>query len=97
MTKIPIIIQMRESVSWEDEKYINAFNDEIRLLTRRKAADPECTIEDLQEILNSLYILDGNNVTGRSNVQQISLSASIAAYESFIHEWRKDIKDTENR
>ncbi len=91
MIKHSIIIAVCESTDWEDKKYKESFDDEIRLLTRRRAADPDCTIEDLEGILNSLYILDGNNGEGRSNVQQISLSASIAAYESFIHEWKKEI------
>ena len=50
-----------------------------------------CTIDDIQGILDSLYVLDGNNATGRSSVQQIALSATIAAYEAFIHQWQKEL------
>ena len=46
--------------------------------------------DDVQGILDSLYVLDGNNAEGRSSVQQIALSATIAAYEAFIHQWQKE-------
>ncbi|EPF27836.1 hypothetical protein C5N99_11590 [Treponema medium] len=81
---------MSESVDWEDKKYQEVFDDETRLLVRRRAADESCTIDDIQGILDSLYVLDGNNAEGRSSVQQIVLSATIAAYEAFIHQWRKE-------
>lgn len=77
---------MAETKSWEDDKFNEVFEDEIRLLERRFENDSSCTIEDLQGILNSLYIIEGNNIQGRSRVNEISLSASIAAYESFIEE-----------
>lgn len=81
---------MLESVDWEEKKYQEVFDDETRLLVRRRAADARCTIEDVQGILDSLYVLDGNNAEGRSSVQQIALSATIAAYEAFIHQWKKE-------
>ena len=82
---------MGESTDWEDRKYKEVFDSEIRLLTRRRAFDSDCTITDLRGILDSLYVLDGNSGLGRSAVEQISLSATIAAYEAFIHEWHKEL------
>ena len=84
---------MSESIDWEEKKYLEVFDDETRLLIRRRAADTSCTIDDIQGILDSLYVLDGNNATGRSCVQQIELSATIAAYEAFIHQWKKGSAD----
>lgn len=82
---------MPESMDWEDIKYQEVFEDEIRVLHRRRKADATCTIDDIQGILDSLYILDGNNVEGRGSVQQIALSATIAAYEAFVHQWKKEL------
>ena len=82
---------MSESTDWEDKKYQEVFDDETRLLVRRRTADESCSIDDIQGILDSLYVLDGNNATGRSCVQQIALSATIAAYEAFIHQWQKEL------
>ena len=92
MIKPFIIVRMSESVDWQETSYKEAFEDEIRLLARRRASDPHCTIEDIQGTLDSLYILDGNNAQGRSAVQQLSLSAAIAAYEAFIHQWEKELQ-----
>lgn len=82
---------MSESIDWEEKKYQEVFDDETRLLVRRRAADSSCSIDDIQGILDSLYVLDGNNATGRSCVQQIELSATIAAYEAFIYQWQKEL------
>jgi len=82
---------MSESVDWEETKYQEVFEDETRLLIRRRTSDSSCTIDDIQGILDSLYVLDGNNAQGRSSVQQITLSATIAAYEAFIHQWQKEL------
>lgn len=93
MVKTPIINAMPETVDWENNKYQEVFDDETRLLVRRRTADLSCTIDDVQGILEALYILDGNNAEGRSSVQQIVLSATIAAYEAFIHQWKKELAD----
>ncbi|MGP1454698.1 MAG: hypothetical protein ACTTJ7_02920 [Treponema sp.] len=85
---------MGESTDWEDRKYKEVFDSEIRLLTRRRTFDSDCTIADVQGILDSLYVLDGNSGLGRSTVEQISLSATIAAYEAFVHEWRKELEES---
>lgn len=82
---------MSESIDWEEKKYQEVFDDETRLLVRRRAADSSCSIDDIQGILDSLYVLDGNNAAGRSCVQQIELAATIAAYEAFIYQWQKEL------
>ncbi len=83
---------MAETMDWEDEKFKEVFDDEIRVLNRRILNDKNCTLEDIQGTLDSLYILEGNNMSGRSKVNEISLSASIAAYEQFIDDWKNKNK-----
>jgi len=85
---------MPESVDWEEKKYQEVFDDETRLLVRRRMSDVDCTIDDIRGMLEALYVLDGNNIDGRGVVQQISLSATIAAYEAFIHQWQKELHET---
>ncbi len=79
---------MPETNNWETEKFNEVFEDELRVLERRKIYDKNCTLEDIQGTLDSLYILEGNG--DKSIVQEISLSASIAAYEQFIYNWQKE-------
>lgn len=84
---------MTASMDWELEKFNEVFDDEIRVLKRRRASSSDCTIEDLEGTLEALYILEGNNMAGRSRVQEIALSAYIAAYEKFIEDWKNETKN----
>ena len=78
---------MSESDLWEQDKFDEVFEDEFRLLNRRFESEVSCSIEELEGILQSLYIMEGQNLEGK--VHEISLAATIAAYEAFIHEKKK--------
>jgi hypothetical protein len=82
---------MGASVDWRDTKYNDTLEQEIRGLRRRRELDPGCTIDDLKGILQHLYHLDGADWGGRGEVQDITLAATIAAYEQVIAEWRAEI------
>ncbi|AIN92812.1 hypothetical protein [Treponema putidum] len=81
---------MPETTDWETKKFDELFDDEIRVLTRRREHDKDCSIDDLQGTLEALYVLEGNNIDGRSKVHEIALSASISAYEKFIEDWKNE-------
>jgi len=68
-------------------KYNETFESEIRGLERRRASDPECTVEDIKGVLKNLYILDGADQGGRGSLQDAVMAATIAAYEHFISNW----------
>ncbi|MDR0785617.1 MAG: hypothetical protein LBE74_07035 [Treponema sp.] len=76
---------------WRDEKYDEVFEQELRGLERRRA-NTGCTIEDIEGLLESLYRLDGDNWLGRGEVQDIATSATIAAHERFIAEWKTELR-----
>jgi hypothetical protein len=78
------------SVDWRDTKYNETLEDEIRGLQRRRESDPGCTIAGLEGILQHLYHLDGADWGGRGEVQDITLQATIAAYEHTIAEWKAE-------
>jgi hypothetical protein len=67
------------SIEWRDAKYEEVLEQEIRGLTRRREADPSCTAEDLEGVLQHLYIMDGADWYGRGDVQDIIMAATIAA------------------
>lgn len=73
-----------------DEKYRQVLEEELRGLQRRREHDSSCTIDDLKGILKNLYIFEGNNWDGRSELMATSLAATIAAYERFITDWEKE-------
>ncbi|MDR2746911.1 MAG: hypothetical protein LBB77_05625 [Treponema sp.] len=79
---------MASSVEWRDIKYDEIFEQEIRGLERRRRSDSACTVEDLERVLRHLYIMDGADWYGRGDVQDITMAATIAAYEYFIARWK---------
>ncbi|MDR0411791.1 MAG: hypothetical protein LBH75_07465 [Treponema sp.] len=76
---------------WRDEKYDAVFEQELRGLERRRA-HTGCTVEDIEGLLESLYRLDGDNWIGRGQVQDIATSATIAAHERFIADWKTELR-----
>ncbi len=83
---------MGSLTDWQDRKYAETFEDELRGLERRRAADPNCTIADLEGTLKHLYIMDGSDWLGRGGVQDAVMAATIAAYEHFIASWKAENK-----
>jgi hypothetical protein len=77
---------MAESTEWRDQKYQSVFEEELRGLYRRFAANPDCPISDIEQQLRHLYIQEGNDQEGRGAVGDVTIAATIAAYERFIHE-----------
>jgi hypothetical protein len=82
---------MGASVDWRDVKYDEVFEQELRGLSRRREFDPLCTVEDLEGLLRSLYVMDGSDWVGRGDLQDIIMAATIAAYEYFIASWKAEI------
>jgi hypothetical protein len=76
---------------WQDIKYTETFEEELRGLERRRTADPRCTVADIEGILRNLYIMDGADWGGRGGVQDMTMAATIAAYEHFIAHWRAEL------
>lgn len=76
------------SSDWRDIKYQETFEQELRGLERRRASDQNCTVGDMEGVLQHLYHMDGADWVGRGEVQDITMAATIAAYEHFIAEWK---------
>jgi len=81
---------LSSSVDWKNVKYLEIFEEELRGLTRRRASDPLCRVEDIEGMLQHLYIMDGADWYGRGDVQDIIMAATIAAYEHFIAGWKAE-------
>jgi hypothetical protein len=79
---------MGSSVDWREIKYQEVLEEELRGLERRRASDPSCTHEDLEGVLQHLYVMDGADWGGRGDVQDITMAATIAAYEQCIADLR---------
>ena len=84
---------MNSFVEWRDVKYQEVFEEELLGLQRRRKADPGCTVDDLEKVLQNLYIKDGGD-GGRGELQDIIVAATLAAYEHFIAEWKAETVST---
>jgi len=78
------------AAGWQETKYDETFEQELRGLRRRRESDPDCTVTDLEGLLQHLYIMDGSDWLGRGEVGDITMAATIAAYEHFIAEWKAE-------
>ena len=81
---------MNEPGDWKDVKYNEVFEQELVGIERRRNTDSGCTVNDLEKVLEHLYIMDGADWIGRGEVQDIVMSATIAAYELFIAKWKAE-------
>ena len=81
---------MGSSQEWQNTTYTTTFEEELRGLQRRRAADSNCTIADIEGTLKHLYIMDGADWGGRGSVQDATMAATIAAYEYFIAAWKAE-------
>jgi hypothetical protein len=80
------------SVDWRERKYQETLEEELRGLRRRRESESGCGVADLEGILVHLYHMDGADWIGRGEVQDITLAATIAAYEQVIEEWKGELK-----
>lgn len=86
---------MKGSTETLERKYSECFDDEVRLLTRRREMDTSFTPEVLEGTLKALYQIDGDNWEGRSSIAQMQLDAQIDACEKFLHDWRTNKNNAE--
>jgi len=76
------------STDWREQKRNEVFESSLKGLENRKRVDPGFTLSDACSALEHLYVLEGNDWLGRGELGDIVTSATIAAYEHFIFEWR---------
>ncbi|MDR2049343.1 MAG: hypothetical protein LBP69_07795 [Treponema sp.] len=72
------------SEDWKETTYREALERELCGLERRLESDPLCSAEELEGVLNHLYVMLGSDWGGRGEVQNICLEAAIAAHEETI-------------
>ena len=75
-----------------DQKYEEVFQSVCDYVDYQRQHDPGFTIHKLQKMLETEYVNQGNGWTGKSDVQEIISSATIAAYQHKIVEWNKEME-----
>jgi len=79
---------------WEEQKYNSEFEQALLQVDQLRRRDPDFTIESLRNMLETAYVHQGNDWTGRGSVSDISLDALIAAYQQYLARWERELKET---
>jgi len=69
-----------------DQRYDDTFESVYGSLFEMAEKEPERAERQLRQILQGLYIRQGNDWTGRGAIGNAGLDASIAAYEAVLAE-----------
>lgn len=80
--------------AWQKHKYETVFEEVCYFVADQRETDPTFTLERLEELLQMAYQRAGDDWVGRGIVQQIVLSATIAAYEHCLTAWKQEGRDT---
>lgn len=78
---------------WEERKYREVYDTVYATTRYRIMADPHFTIKDLERLLAALYANEGNDQLGRGVVADIVSSATIAAHQQILLEWKRELKE----
>jgi len=76
--------------TWQQRKHAEVFEAVCRHLRRRRRDDPSFTLAQLEGLLQSAYVNEGLDWTGRGPVAQVTHAATIAALEHTLAEWRHE-------
>lgn len=79
---------IEKTEKWRDEMFEETFERVSRELVWQKENSPTFSIEDVAARLNDKYLNAGHGWDGGSPVQEVVLSAEIAAYEAKLAEWK---------
>lgn len=78
---------------WEERKFKEVYDTVYATTRYRIMKDPNFTIKDLERLLATLYVNDGNDQGGRGVVGDIVSSATIAAHQQVLLEWKRELKE----
>jgi hypothetical protein len=76
-------------VDWRQEKFDEIFDTVYATTQYRRFNDSSFTLKDLERLLETLYVNDGNDQGGRGKVGDITSEATIAAHEQVLAEWKR--------
>ncbi|HKK64413.1 MAG TPA: hypothetical protein VJ967_01065 [Clostridia bacterium] len=75
---------------WQNQKYNEAFHDALHQIQHLREIDPNFTIDSLKQLLETAYVHEGNNWTGRGAVGDVEHEARIAAYQQILTKWETE-------
>jgi hypothetical protein len=76
--------------TWQKHKYETVFEDVCHFVAYQRETDPEFTMARLEGLLQMAYQRSGDDWDGRGLVNQLALSATVAAYEHCLTAWKQE-------
>ena len=70
--------------------YDRYFETYYAYMLERRKSDPYLTKDFLKGLIESLYVAQGNNWEGRSEVKDAEYRAMISAYEVILGDWEAE-------
>jgi len=61
------------------------------MVRHRRQSDPTFTLDTLRGLLKTAYASEAAGWLGKTTLETISDSATIAAYEAMLHQWQEDL------
>lgn len=78
-------------------RYDEVYESLYHYLAERRRTDPSFTPDHVRGFLKDAYVRLGNNWTGKGTLFETTQNATIAAYESFLANWKAEIAAQEDR
>ncbi|MDZ7619977.1 MAG: hypothetical protein U1E05_23500 [Patescibacteria group bacterium] len=75
---------------WHDQNYAEIYEAACGMVRHRRESDPTFTPQSLRALLQTAYTNEAAGWLGKTTLEIISDSATIAAYESMLHEWQAE-------
>ncbi len=79
-----------DPAGWQDREYAEIYEAACAMVRYRRESDPTFTRESLQALLRTAYTNEAAGWLGKTPLEVLNDSATIAAYEAMLHEWPQE-------
>jgi hypothetical protein len=80
---------------WEEKAFNTEFEQALIQVDQLRKIDPSFTIDSLRNMLETAYVHQGNDWTGRGSVGDITQEAVIAAYQQYLAQWERELGESD--
>ncbi|MDY7028617.1 MAG: hypothetical protein SVR04_10005 [Spirochaetota bacterium] len=80
---------------WEEKAFNTEFEQTLIQVNQLRKIDPSFTIDSLRNMLETAYVHQGNDWTGRGSVGDITQEAVIAAYQQYLAQWERELGESD--
>lgn len=77
---------------WQDDKYAETYEAACAIVRHWRRTEPTFTLDTLRGLLRTAYASEAAGWLGKTTLEIISDSATIAAYEAMLHEWQQELE-----